>query len=196
MIDPGGSGVIYLSGCGITAPAGRPGTWRQSAGWCSTAEVLIEGPAKASPHPLPCTAKRECRVAIYSTYVRSAEGAPPDRNDEYYPLCDFYPSSSPCRAQARIRRESWPSSTAFPEKIRTKKRPMFVTAVAKARRATAGGRRALQEEDGARQPAVDGLRAKPARARPTTCGNISSTVEYRELATDLFHQAKYSPIAL
>ena len=82
------------------------------------AGVLIEGPRDATPLiPLLVHGETRMPVAIYATYVRRHEGAPPDRNAAYYPLCDFSPELVAVQAALEIGAKVAFIDLTFPEKI-------------------------------------------------------------------------------
>src|SRR5262245_46702534 len=91
---------------------------RKLIGEVRPAAVLIEGPRDATPLiPLLVHGETQMPVAIYATYVRRTEGAPPDRNAAYYPLCDFSPELVALQAALAIGAKVAFIDLTFPEKI-------------------------------------------------------------------------------
>lgn len=82
------------------------------------AAVLIEGPRDATPLiPLLVHPETRMPVAIYATYVRRHEGAPPDRNAAYYPLCEFSPELVALKTAIEIGARVAFIDLTFPEKV-------------------------------------------------------------------------------
>jgi hypothetical protein len=82
------------------------------------AAVLIEGPRNATPL-LPLLLHDETRmpVAIYATYVRRRDDAPPERAAAYYPLCQFSPELAAIKAGREVGARVRFIDLTFPEKM-------------------------------------------------------------------------------
>jgi hypothetical protein len=147
------------------------------------AAVLIEGPRDATPLiPLLVHGETRMPVAIYATYVRRLEGAPPDRNAAYYPLCDFSPELVALQAAIEIGAKVAFIDLTFPEKIEAH-------VLDRAEGAPLDRRRSQSLQDEAwftHSRLLDAACLRTGSRDPDDLWDHLFEVDYRELATDVF----------